>query len=194
MPMKPAETPQVRRRVKVLPPTREGHSGAAGKPSAARITLSPDRKATGRHTHLLDQHRMQKLRDALIAGNTIENSCTMAGIGERSFYRWMQEAESAPEGHPLWQFRQSVKSAMAEAEHRNVMIIQKAAVTSWQAAAWFLERRNPKAWGRKDSVSLGGNADAPPIAMAHAPEARLSRPQMLTALKNILKRVEEKRT
>jgi hypothetical protein len=140
----------------------------------------------------LDKAKMQKLRDALIAGNTNEDACILAGIGESTFYRWMREAESAPEGHPLWEFRQSVKRAMAEARHRNIMIIQKAAVTHWQAAAWFLERSDPKHWGRKDHVAVGGDASGVPVLTADVPEELLTQEETMAALDAVLKRVREK--
>lgn len=41
------------------------------------------------------------------------------------------------------EFLDAVKKAEEEAVVRNVAIINKAASTSWQAAAWWLERRRP---------------------------------------------------
>jgi hypothetical protein len=40
---------------------------------------------------------------------------------------------------------------------RNIGIIQTAAQNgTWQAAAWYLERTNPKKWGRHDTVEVTG--------------------------------------
>ena len=180
-------------RVSVRPAAEKGRREAPIKRRAERITLSPDRKATGRRSHLLDEAKMQGLQDALIAGNTVENACVMAGIGESSFYRWMREADEAPEGHPLWEFQQRVKKAMAVAEHRNIMVIQKAAEKNWQAAAWFLERRNPKEYGRK--IAVGGDPQSSPVGgeVEHSVSKKtLSQLETMTALENILKRVKEK--
>jgi hypothetical protein len=43
-----------------------------------------------------------------------------------------------------------------------VAIIQKAANEgTWQAAAWFLERTNPRKWGRHETVEIGVAEDKP---------------------------------
>jgi hypothetical protein len=113
------------------------------------ITLSPYRKPQGRKAKLLDSERVTRLENALKAGNTIRNACALAGVSDKSYYRWLKEAEAAPMGHPLREFRDTVKRAKAIAEDRCVRIIQNAAKTNWQAAAWWLERRIPIHWGRK---------------------------------------------
>ena len=84
------------------------------------------------------------------AGNYQKTACEAVGLGETTFYEWMKEK---PE------FAESIKKAKSKAIARNVMIIQKAAQTSWQAAAWFLERKDYERWGRKELV--GGIADKP---------------------------------
>jgi transposase len=87
--------------------------------------------------------------EALSAGNTRSAAAEYAGIGETTFYRWMSEDD--PEHR---EFREAVKKAEAIAEVRNVAIISKAAQDTWQAAAWWLERRKPADWGRRDRVSV----------------------------------------
>ena len=55
------------------------------------------------------------------------------------------------------QFREAVQNARAEAEARNVALIQRAANEgTWQAAAWFLERTAHARWGRRASVEVSG--------------------------------------
>jgi hypothetical protein len=55
------------------------------------------------------------------------------------------------------QFLQAVEKARSDAVVRNLTIIQKAANDGqWQAAAWYLERTNPKKWGRYETVEVTG--------------------------------------
>ena len=122
------------------------------------ITMGGGKAPQGRKSLLIKSQIFLRLRDALAAGNSYESSCAMAGISRTTFYRWMDEAESAPEGHPLREFRDTVKKACAIAEHRNVMIIQKAAARHWQAAAWWLERARWKDWGCRRSVKAVNEA------------------------------------
>ena len=71
------------------------------------------------------------------------------GIGETTWYRWLQEGEQAKSGLKR-EFWESIKKAEAVPEIRNVNIIQKAAEDNWQAAMTYLQRRFPERWGRRD--------------------------------------------
>ena len=188
----PTEAQATRRRVKPPSTAEKGRGEAPVRRNIHSITLSPMKKQTGRTSKLLDKSRMNRLYDALIAGNTILTACAMAGISEPTYYRWLREAKIAPEGHQLREFRQSLKRAMAIAEHRNVVFIQKAASEHWQAAAWWLERRYPKDWGRIKRVKPGG--DAPPILNAHPAKKTLSSGEGLRAMKNLVKRLSSSKT
>ena len=57
----------------------------------------------------------------------------------------------------LIEFVESTKKAEAEAICRNVAVINVAARTQWQASAWYLERRYPDDYGRKDKVDANIN-------------------------------------
>jgi hypothetical protein len=52
-------------------------------------------------------------------------------------------------------FSDAIKKAESEAEVRMVAHVLKAATDgTWQAAAWWLERRRPTDYGRRDRVEL----------------------------------------
>ena len=77
--------------------------------------------------------RVQKIYNALSAGNTRRDSCAYAGISE----------------------------AEADAAVRNVSIIAKAAQEgTWQAAAWWLERRRKQDWALRHEFT---GPDAGPL-------------------------------
>ena len=67
----------------------------------------------------------------LRVGNSQRDSALLGGIAESTFYEWMKEAE----------FSECIKKAELECKARNIAIIQKAAETTWQAGAWWLERK-----------------------------------------------------
>jgi len=94
---------------------------------------------------------IQELIKYIEAGNYVETACDAVGISKDTFYRWMKEKSD---------FSDAIKKAESKAIARNVMIIQKAAQTSWQAAAWFLERKDYERWGRKELI---GGIDNKPI-------------------------------
>lgn len=76
--------------------------------------------------------RETRLIEALRAGNTRRAACAYAGIDQDTLANWLRRWSD---------FSDLVQKAEADAEIRNVAIIQKAASETWQAAAWWLERR-----------------------------------------------------
>lgn len=80
---------------------------------------------------------VERICQALRLGNSRKASAAYGGITERTFYNWLTEDEA---------FAQKIAEAEAQAECRNVQVIQEAADRSWQAAAWWLERRRPADW------------------------------------------------
>lgn len=70
---------------------------------------------------------------ALLAnGSNRTDACAIAGISYETFTQWMQKAE----------FVEAIKKAEATCKNRNIALVQKAALTTWQAAAWWLERKH----------------------------------------------------
>lgn len=88
-----------------------------------------------------------KLVDALRAGHYMHVAAALVGIAESTLYRWIERGEEGES--PFKQFAADVARARAEAESRALLLIQKAALVHWQAAAWFLERAFPLRWGRR---------------------------------------------
>lgn len=95
-----------------------------------------------------------------------------------TYYAWLKEGEAIwsrvvdlPEGAPgvelserealLIELVESVKASKARCVRRMVLMIEKAAPDSWQAAAWKLERMYPQFYGRFDRMELTGREDAP---------------------------------
>ena len=92
-----------------------------------------------------------KLTDALRGGNTRRASCAAAGISQETLARWLAENVD---------FRDSIEKAEGEAELRNLAVIQDATRTTWQAAAWWLERKHKADWSSR--VEQTG-ADGSPV-------------------------------
>ena len=85
---------------------------------------------------------------ALGVGATHEQACGVAGISPECFYKWLRQGETGRE--PYVQFLQVVKKAEHQASVGWLALIEQAARQGhWQAAAWKLERRYPKMWGRQ---------------------------------------------
>jgi len=102
-----------------------------------------------------------KIVSALRAGNYQETAANFAGISKPTFYGWMQRGRTEPDS--IYSvFLDAVEKAKAEAEVRDVTLIDKAARDgSWQAAAWKLERKFPNKWGRVNRTEISGPDGAP---------------------------------
>jgi transposase-like protein len=101
--------------------------------------------------------------DALLSGNFIDTACNYVGISPATYYDWMKQGEKSNAKPEMLEFSEAVKRARAEAEVRNVSLINTAArdPRHWTAAAWFLERSYPTKWGRQQKVELTGANGAP---------------------------------
>lgn len=125
-------------------------------------------KRVGRNAPDINADRVKTLIASLKNGAYIETACTYAGIGSSSVYRWLErgraENERLEEGEkpdanetPYWEIWESIEKARSEATLRNITLIQSAASDgSWQAAAWFLERTNPRLYGRRNYNEVTG--------------------------------------
>lgn len=89
----------------------------------------------------------------LQAGVPRKRAAEACGIGEQTFYDHQRRSQS---------FRSAVEKAHAEAVAANVLIVRKAAREgTWQAAAWWLERRESEEFGRRDRIEATGKDGGP---------------------------------
>jgi transposase len=90
--------------------------------------------------------REARLLEALRAGNNRNAACHYAGITPETFSQWQ---------HRFSEFSVAVQKAEADAQVRMVaQIAQSAHAGQWTAAAWWLERKFPDEWGRRDRIEI----------------------------------------
>lgn len=99
-----------------------------------------------------------RLVQALEMGATYELACGFAGIHYSTLRDWMlageRELDQATQENrdpagDFYEFSEAIKSAEGRAAVKWLLKIEKAATEgNWQAAAWKLERRWPKVYGR----------------------------------------------
>lgn len=80
--------------------------------------------------------------EALRKGNTRTAAAYAAGVSKSTFYRWIENET----------LRDAVKRAESDAETEMVAVVRKASSRNWTAAAWWLERKKPKSWGKRDKI------------------------------------------
>jgi transcriptional regulator with XRE-family HTH domain len=94
--------------------------------------------------------RVEAALNALRMGCTRQAAAGAAGVSRVTFWRWMDDET----------FRSEVEKAEAVAEATYTAIVANAAPKSWQAAAWWLERRQWREYGRHERVDVTFDAKA----------------------------------
>lgn len=118
----------------------------------------------------LDSELSARIITYIKAGSYVETAAAAAGVDRSTLHRWLKRGAEGAE--PFANFADAVEAALAEAELRDLARIDRAAETQWQAAAWKLERRNPKSWGRREYAELTGG-DGGPIRFERCSESEL---------------------
>jgi hypothetical protein len=131
----------------------------------------------GRPTELTED-LITRIANHLRLGAYIETAVAVCGINKENFYEWSRKG--ARKEDPLCEaLVYAVEKAQAEAEQRDLLRIDKAAEDgSWQASAWKLERKFPRKWGRRDTLTMEGGEQ--PIQFA------LTKSQLKEMAKEIL--------
>lgn len=106
-------------------------------------------KPRGRPTKLLSDKIRNDLLNYIRAGNYREAAAQAVGVSSGSLSKWMRIDKE-----PYLSFRKAVLEAENLAEIRAVAGIIKAGAADPKHYQWWLERKFPERWGRKDKVIL----------------------------------------
>ena len=96
---------------------------------------------------------------ALSSGCYRATAAAHAGISTPTLYKWLETGEADLEhgrdtDHA--DLRMAVIKAEADAEQEALQNIREQSKQQWQASAWFLERKWPNRWGRREHVEHSG--------------------------------------
>ncbi len=108
--------------------------------------------------------------DLVSAGNFLNTAVQASGISYGTFSNWMRKASVMNQEHmtrkealeikPYVALMNDIQAAAAKAETDRVGIIDKASKNGqWTGAAWWLERRFPKRWGKRQLVQHEGKIE-----------------------------------
>jgi transposase len=129
----------------------QAHGGALyeGRPPGY---LNPN---AGRPTKLTPE-LFSAIVDAIRSGNYAQVAAATAGITEQTFYEWLRRGRDEPDGI-YRRFADAVLAASGEAEQEKLERLRREALADdgdWKAAAWWLERRFPKRWGKQQRLEI----------------------------------------
>lgn len=115
-----------------------------------------------------NEERHKKIVDAIREGLPKGTSFRLAGLSEGLAYDWRKLARERPEDFPEYvQLFEDIELAQAEVEQEMVAKVvatgKSNAPNTWQAAAWWLERRVPKEYSRSDKLRVETPEDQGPL-------------------------------
>lgn len=111
----------------------------------------------------LDQELIEKLCRLIEAGNYVETAVAHCNVPKSKYYEWIKKSHDPKQKQIYRDLRDAIEKAWANGEIRDVLAVGKSIEGgAWQAAAWRLERKFPKRWGRMERVEVSG-PDAGPI-------------------------------
>ncbi len=100
----------------------------------------------------LTEEVQAKIVGFLRLGTHFTTACFASGIQPTSVTYWIKLVESGAEHAQVYaDFCNRIKEATAMSEVQGLATL-KQGEQGWQAQAWFLERRFPKRWAKKEKV------------------------------------------
>ena len=94
-----------------------------------------------------DTEVADRICEAISLGNTWNLAARAGGVDPKTLREWKARGRAGEE--PYGPFLLRLKKAEAEATNEALRVIRDAAQAgTWQAAAWLLERRHPRSFGR----------------------------------------------
>lgn len=94
--------------------------------------------------------KIKEICDHIGKGNSRNDACTLADINQDTFYVWMQKPE----------FSEAVKKAEIVCKSFHIENIVRHSEKSWQASAWWLERKHFAEFGLKQKEDHTVSPDA----------------------------------
>jgi hypothetical protein len=113
----------------------------------------------GRPTKFTPETQVEIVR-IIKGGNYRCVAAEACGVAERTFAEWMAKGEEFPDSD-FGKFRQAVIAAENHAEMGMVSAVNVGALTDPKHAEWWLERKFPDRWGRKERIELTGKDRGP---------------------------------
>jgi len=109
----------------------------------------------------LNDELIKKIYDYISEGHYTNVVCDYLQINQSTFYDWINKAKrDEEEGKEsiYTKFSNTVKEAESTAEMKHLQNILKTAQEgTWQASAWYLERKHKNRWSLKQEIEHQGD-------------------------------------
>ena len=103
-----------------------------------------EKRTNTKYSNLIVSKIYKNLRE----GNTQEDSARLAGISVETYHNWLKRYQ---------EFKNGVEANESINKKKTLKLLQKHGKKSWQALAWWLERRFYGDYMAKSSTKIEGN-------------------------------------
>lgn len=169
----------MKRYAQPMPPQAEGLPRKRGKPRPKNLTKrAPNEAQTGRRHLLADPKKREEILGGLSTGMAIREACLAAGITERVFYLWQQQAVADVAAGNLdtleVQFFQELDQASCRGERRLAVLWADHAKRDYRAARDLLTMspRWRDRWGKREKLEMSGPGGGPIPLSVELPERK----------------------
>lgn len=100
----------------------------------------------------------QEFLAALRTGCTRKDAARYVGVHPDTVYTWLKRGAEPDAEDTYREFHRLVYRAERTVKIRALGFIQQAQETDWKAAAWWLERKHPDEFGRRDRLRVDATA------------------------------------
>ena len=122
-----------------------------------------------------NEELVQALCDSIATGMYVNLACQSVGISTSALSEWKIKGQKGI--HPYDKVWKRIQVAEAKAIERRIKRIEQAGESgSWQADAWYLERRYPHLFGKRDTVAIE-NQDNSKVRLRWADGSLLEQPE-----------------
>jgi len=125
--------------------------------------------------------RAVAVAQALMVGASKRAAAAHAGIDDNTLHRWIHDDPA---------FRALVEQAEGAAEMTYVSAVYRAASTDPKTAMWWLERRRPKEYGRRDRMDI--SYETQQLARSIAEEQGLDETELLLEAQAIVESARDR--
>ena len=98
----------------------------------------------------LTKERQKAILTAIAQGNYVAAVCVANGISPTTYFSWLERGRHGES--PYLEFLNAVTRAEQRGQVKLVSLIHSHAERDWRAAAFLLERRHRKDWGRHETI------------------------------------------
>lgn len=113
---------------------------------------NPDAREINPVSYKLNKKLTDEMCKYIEEGNTITNACRLAGIDRHTHYNWVRNGKKGI--RPFKDYYDRIEKAKGLAEDGMVNVVRESAIVDGNvgAAQWWLSRRYPDSWGKKERV------------------------------------------